>query len=59
MCKKMELGKIPPWVKVSGRRGKVLEGLRMRHALGVLFESNMEPALGQRIRNVNEINKTQ
>jgi tRNA G26 N,N-dimethylase Trm1 len=25
-------GKIPPWVKVSGRRGKVLQGLRIRHA---------------------------
>jgi hypothetical protein len=25
-------GKIPPWVKVSGRRGKVLQGLHIRHA---------------------------
>jgi hypothetical protein len=25
-------GKIPPWVKVSGRKGKVLQGLHMRHA---------------------------
>jgi hypothetical protein len=26
-------GKIPPWVKVSGRRGKVIQGLRIRHAV--------------------------
>jgi hypothetical protein len=25
-------GKIPPRVKVSGRKGKVLQGLRIRHA---------------------------
>jgi hypothetical protein len=25
-------GKIPPWVKVSGCRGKVLQGLCIRHA---------------------------
>jgi hypothetical protein len=25
-------GKFPPWVKVSGRRGKVIQGLHMSHA---------------------------
>ena len=25
-------GKSPPWVKVSDHRGKVLQGLRIRHA---------------------------
>jgi hypothetical protein len=28
-------GKSSPWVKVSGRRGKVLQGLCIRHALKV------------------------
>ena len=51
--------KNPPWVKVSRHRGKVLQGLRMRHALDVSVESNMEPALVQRHRNANVINKTQ
>ena len=31
-------GKIPPWVKVSGRRGKVLQGLHIRHASKVLLK---------------------
>jgi hypothetical protein len=29
---KGHLGKIPPWVKVLGRRGKVLQGLHIRNA---------------------------
>jgi hypothetical protein len=51
--------KDPPWVKVSRRRGKVLQGLRIRHASDGLVERNMEPALGQRHKNENVINKTQ
>ena len=51
--------KIPPWVKVSGHRGRVLQGLRIRHASDGSIESNMEPTLGQRRKNENVINKTQ
>jgi hypothetical protein len=43
---------------VSRRRGKVLQGLRIRHALDGSVESNMEPALGQRHRYANAVNKT-
>ena len=43
---------------MSRRRGKVLQGLRIRHALDGLVESNMEPALGQRHGYANAINKT-
>ena len=53
------LGKNPPWVKVSRRRGKVLQGLRIKHVLDGSVESNMEPTLGQRRRNENAINNTQ
>jgi hypothetical protein len=51
--------KNPPWVKVSRRRGKVLQGLRIRHASNGSVESNMEPTLGQICGNANVINKTQ
>jgi hypothetical protein len=43
---------------VSRHRGKVLQGLRIRHALYGSVESNMEPALGQRCGYENVINKT-
>jgi hypothetical protein len=43
---------------VSRRRGKVLQGLRIRHASDGLVQSNMEPALGQKHRYANMINKT-
>ena len=44
--------------KVSRHRGKVLQGLRIRHASDGSVESNMESALGQRRRYANVINKT-
>jgi hypothetical protein len=43
---------------VSRRRGKVLQVLRIRHALDGSIESNMELALGQRFGYENVINKT-
>jgi hypothetical protein len=43
---------------VSRCRGKVLQGLCIRHALDGSVESNMESALGQRRRYANAINKT-
>jgi hypothetical protein len=43
---------------VSRRRGKVLQVLRIRHALDSSVDSNMEPALGQRRGYANAINKT-
>jgi len=43
---------------LSIRRGKVLNGLRIRHASYGLVERNMEPTLGQRRRSANAINKT-
>jgi hypothetical protein len=43
---------------VSRRRGKVLQGLHIRHALDGLVESNMDPTLGHRRRYENAINKT-
>jgi hypothetical protein len=43
---------------VSRCRGKVLQGLRIRHASDGLVESNMEPTLGQRCRYANAVNKT-
>jgi hypothetical protein len=42
--------------KVSRHRGKVLQGLRIRHASDGSVESNMEPALGQKCRYANAIN---
>jgi hypothetical protein len=42
---------------VSRRRGKVIQVLRIRHASYGSNESNMEPALGQRHRYANAINK--
>jgi hypothetical protein len=44
--------------KVSGHRGKVLQGLRIRYASNGLVERNMELALDQRCRYANVINKT-
>jgi hypothetical protein len=44
--------------KVSRRRGKVLQGLHIRHASDGSVESNMEPTLDQRCRYANAINKT-
>jgi hypothetical protein len=44
--------------KVSRRRGKVLQGLCIRHALDGSAESNMEPTLDQGCRHANAINKT-
>jgi hypothetical protein len=52
------LGKILQGPKVLRHRGKVLQGLRIRHALDGLVESNMEPELGQRHGYANAINKT-
>jgi hypothetical protein len=43
---------------VSRRRGKVLQGLRIRHALDGSVERNMEPTLGQIRGYENVINKT-
>jgi hypothetical protein len=43
---------------VSRCRDKVLQGLRIRHALDGSVESNMEPTLGQRRGYANEIYKT-
>jgi hypothetical protein len=36
----------------------VIQGLRIRHSSDGLVERNMEPALGQRRRYANVINKT-
>jgi hypothetical protein len=44
--------------KVSGRRGKVLQGLRIRHASDGSVKSNMEPTLDQICRYENMVNKT-
>ena len=44
--------------KVSRHKGKVLQGLRIRHASDGLVESNMDPTLDQRRRYENAINKT-
>jgi hypothetical protein len=43
---------------VSRHRGKVLQGLRIRHASDGSIESNMETTLGQRHRYANMVNKT-
>jgi hypothetical protein len=43
--------------KVSRRRGKVLQSLRIRHASDGSVESNMELALDQRRRYANVVNK--
>jgi hypothetical protein len=52
------LGKILQGPKVSRCRGKVLQGLHIRHALDGSVESNMEPTLGQSREYANAINKT-
>jgi hypothetical protein len=59
ICRKRKTEKNPPWAKVSRRRGKVLQGLRIRHASDGLVERNMEPELDQIHRYANAINKTQ
>jgi hypothetical protein len=51
-------GKIPQGPKVSRRRGKVIQGLRIRHASDGLVESTMEPSLIQICRYANAVNKT-
>ena len=43
---------------MSRHRGKVLQGLHIRHASDGLVESNMEPTLDERCRYSNEVNKT-
>jgi hypothetical protein len=43
---------------VSRCRGKVLQGLRIRHASYGSVESNTEPRLGQRRRYENAVNRT-
>jgi hypothetical protein len=48
-------GKIPPWVKVSGRRGKSATRLAYKACFKGSVESNMEPTLGQRCRDANVI----
>jgi hypothetical protein len=55
---KGHLGKILHGPKVSRHRGKVLQGLRIRHASDGSIESNMELTLGQGHRYENVINKT-
>ena len=57
-ARKGHSGKILQGPKVSRRRGKVLQGLPIRHASDSSVESNMEQALGQRRRYENVINKT-
>jgi hypothetical protein len=52
------LGKNLHGPKVSSQRGKVLQGLHIRHASDGSVERNMEPVLGQRRRYANTINKT-
>jgi hypothetical protein len=52
------LEKFLPGPKVSRRKGKVLQGLRIRHASDGPVESNMELKLGQRHGYANAINKT-
>ena len=58
-ARKGHSGKILQGPKVSRRRGKVIQVLRIRHSLDGLVERNMEPTLGQRCRYENAIRKTQ
>jgi hypothetical protein len=51
-------GKILQGPKVSRRRGKVLQGLHIRHASNGSVERNMELTLGQRRKYINAVNKT-
>jgi hypothetical protein len=51
-------GKMLRGPKVSRRSGKVIQGLRIRHASDGSVESKMELTLGQRHRYENMINKT-
>jgi hypothetical protein len=51
-------GKILQGPKVSRRRGKVLQGLHIRHASDGSVERNMESTLDQRCRYANVVNKT-
>jgi hypothetical protein len=50
--------KIPLGPKVSRHKGKVLQGLRIRHASDDSVESNMESTLDQRRRYATAVNKT-
>jgi hypothetical protein len=50
-------GKIPPWVKVSSRRGKSATRVAYKACFKGSVESNMELALGQRRKYENLINK--
>jgi hypothetical protein len=58
VCKKRTLRKNPPGAKGVKIRGKMLQGLRIRHASDGSVERNMELALGQRRGYANVINKT-
>jgi hypothetical protein len=57
MQEKGHLGKILQGKNVSRRRGKVIQVLHIKHASYGSNERNMEPALGQRHRYANAINK--
>jgi hypothetical protein len=48
MCRIRTLGKIPPWVKVSDRKGKSVARLAFKECFEGSVDSNMEPTLGQR-----------
>jgi hypothetical protein len=52
------LGKILQGPKVSRHRGKVLQGLHIRHVLDGSVERNMEMTLGQGHGYANVINTT-
>jgi hypothetical protein len=57
-AEKEHLGKILQGPKVSRHRGKVLQGLCIRHASDGSVESNRETTLGKRHRYANVVNKT-
>jgi hypothetical protein len=56
---KGHLGKFLHGPRCQDTKGKVLQVFCIRHASDGLGESKMDPALGQRCRNANAINKTQ
>jgi hypothetical protein len=58
MFKERTLGKNPSYDQRCRHRGKVLQGLCIRHASDGSVERNMEPALDQRHRYANAIKKT-
>jgi hypothetical protein len=57
-ARKGHSGKILQGPNVSRCRGKVLQGLCIRHASDGSVENNMEPTLGRRRGYENAINKT-